>query len=441
MSLKPLADNECITLLNPYVPHKVLICHGDVNITQAEFLQDVERVAPLLAGCDYVINLCDDRYHFLVSFSAALISGVTNLLAPNKLPATLDDLQRQYPNALVIDDEAVQASLVPLSRSQVLPQIDCPQINAQHIAAIAFTSGSTGQSKPYTKHWGTLSATARMLGESLGHSESAIIIATVPSQHMYGLETTIMMPLQAGYCLEPSKPFFPKDIQDAIAATIGSAVLVSSPLHLRALVNAELAMPSLQGIVSATAPLDVELAAQCESLFAAPLHEIYGCTEVGSMAVRRSTFTNEWSLLNGFTLKNVHNFIQASAPHLSDNFLLQDNLELVSNEGFTLGGRHTDTINVAGKRTSLAYLNNELLRIKGIVDGVIFLPDNIQHEVRPAAMVVSELDEKTILAEMAKRVDTAFLPRPLRKVTLLPRAATGKITQASLQQLWKDING
>ncbi|MFO1390571.1 AMP-binding protein [Cellvibrio sp.] len=440
MTLKPLDQNEKIPLLANYVPSRVIVRRGDANITQANFLADVTQVATKIHSASYIVNLCEDRYQFLVLFCATLVSGATNLLPPNKLPATISELQTSYSNTQVHDDNSLRLLLETPSSSVVA--IESPEINAMHIAAIAFTSGSTGQSKPYVKHWGTLAATARLLGDGLHYDhEPACILATVPSQHMYGLETTIMMPLQANFLLDSSRPFFPKDIQGRIETNPNPVVLVSSPLHLRALINAELSLPKLRGIICATAPLDIELAQHCELAFGASLHEIYGCTEVGSMALRRTTATSEWSLLTGFELSNAGDGIHASAPHLNGSFVLQDNLSLTSPAHFLLAGRHTDTINVAGKRTSLAYLNTQILRIKGVQDAVVFLPENQQGEVRPAALIVSELDEKTILTEMATQVDAVFLPRPLRKVTALPRNETGKITQASLQQLWLELQG
>jgi acyl-coenzyme A synthetase/AMP-(fatty) acid ligase len=81
------------------------------------------------------------------------------------------------------------------------------------------------------------------------------------------------------------------------------------------------------------------------------------------------------------------------------------------------------------------------LRIEGVQDGVIFLPpQSSQPEVRPVALVVSDLPEKMILAALALRVDATFLPRPIRKVSALPRNETGKLTAAALHQLWNQLH-
>ncbi len=57
-----------------------------------------------------------------------------------------------------------------------------------------FTSGSTGLPVPHIKTWGCLVAGARAEADCLGLTgkERHYIVATVPAQHMFGLETSVM---------------------------------------------------------------------------------------------------------------------------------------------------------------------------------------------------------------------------------------------------------
>ena len=68
-------------------------------------------------------------------------------------------------------------------------------------------------------------------------------------------------------------------VRDALAAVPAPRALVSSPVHLRTLVQADMAMPAADLLLCATAPLGRELAAAAEALFHGPLREIYGSTE------------------------------------------------------------------------------------------------------------------------------------------------------------------
>jgi acyl-coenzyme A synthetase/AMP-(fatty) acid ligase len=458
-TLPALAENVSLALISPYVPNQTLVIHNGKAISQQQFLNDLHIVtAQLPADAGFALNLCEDRYYFLLAFCALLIKGAVNLLPPNQQPATLIELAQPYPNCYCLFDKDQHCELPKIILSDLLHKntainnAPLPIIPAQQIAAIAFTSGSTGKPKPNQKCWGTLAATARLLGQRLtAHLSLPVVIATVPPQHMYGLETSLMLALQGRAIIHSAKPFYPIEVQQLLQEINSPGILVSTPTHLRAINHAELTMPALAGIVSATAPLDESIAHASEQCFNAPLWEIYGCTEAGAMATRRSTHTQYWQLLNGFSLTIDGDNISADAPHLNEIAPIQDQLTFNKNGEFLLSGRSSDMINVAGKRSSLAHLTLQLLRIEGVFDGVIFLPQKkseqqenqqetqpskLQHETRPVALVVSELPEKEILAALAQRIDAVFLPRPLRKVAALPRNETGKLTAAALHSLW-----
>lgn len=449
-SLPALSLNAAIALIHPFAAQQTLVIHKGRAITQAEFLRDLEYISARLPSNGFALNLCEDRYYFLLGFCALLVKGAINLLPPNRQALALTELAQDYPGCYCVFDKTQDCDLPSINLADLLKENRpsesgipaLPMIPAQQIAAIAFTSGSTGKPKANAKSWGTLAATARMLGQRLSADlVTPIIVGTVPPQHMYGLETTLFMPLQAGTIMHSDKPFYPADVQHLLTQLPAPIILVTTPIHLRALVNAELPMPSVAGIISATAPLDRTLAQSAEACFNTSLWEIYGCTEAGSMATRRATQTAEWQLLQGFQLTIDDIGAIARAPHLLEDAPIQDQLTLLSAERFLLQGRNADMINVAGKRASLANLTLQLLRVDGVKDGVIFLPpQSTQAEVRPVALVVSDRPEKEILAALALRVDATFLPRPLRKVANLPRNETGKLTSAVLHQLWNETN-
>ncbi|MFX8164658.1 AMP-ligase, partial [Acinetobacter baumannii] len=86
---------------------------------------------------------------------------------------------------------------------------------------------------------------------------------------------------------------------------------------------------------------------------------------------------------------------------------------------------------IAGKRSSLAYLNHQLNAIPGVVDGVFFMPDDAPPTphaygglpvTRLVALVVAPgLSAAAVLRALHERIDAAFLPRPLLFVEALPR--------------------
>ena len=133
---------------------------------------------------------------------------------------------------------------------------------------------------------------------------------------MYGFETSVLLPMANGHALCAERPFYPADIAAALEAVPRPRLLVSTPVHLRALLASGIALPRVDLIVSATAPLAQQLAAEAEARFDTQLLEIYGSTETGQIAVRRPTHTAEWRLWPGVTLSlEGESTLGAGRPH------------------------------------------------------------------------------------------------------------------------------
>jgi len=110
-------------------------------------------------------------------------------------------------------------------------------------------------------------------------------------------------------------------------------------------------------------------------------------------------------------------------------------VELEPGHRFTVRGRNSDVIEVAGKRASLADLTRRVLAIEGVTDAVVFQPDTeaVATIRRVAALVVAPgLSAKAVLAKLAPSVDPAFLPRPLLVVDRLPRNDVGKLVRGKV---------
>jgi acyl-coenzyme A synthetase/AMP-(fatty) acid ligase len=254
---------------------------------------------------------------------------------------------------------------------------------------------------------------------------------------MYGFEVSVLLPLSGGHALTAERPFYPADICATLAAVPRPRILVSTPLHLRALLTADVRVPEVDLIVSATAPLSSELASEVEGRLRTRLLEIYGSTETGSIAVRRTTETPEWHLWPAVTLEQRSGETWADGGHIERPTRLHDVIELTGGDRFILHGREADLVNIAGKRSSLAYLDHQLNSIPGVLDGAFFHGNSGAGEVaRVGACVVAPgLDAAVITAALRRRIDPVFLPRPLLLVESLPRTPTGKLPQEALLML------
>lgn len=434
-------------------PDDIVAWHGGHGVTAMRFLADVRRVADELPEGRHVLNLCADRYRFAVALYAAILTGKISLLPPDHSPELIDRLRELYDDVYVISDsDQVQTGLRVSAYPQHLPaqaatgtSSEIPLIDDDQVVAHVFTSGSTGRPTAHRKSWGRLVYNVQSEALRLGvrPGSATTLVGTVPAQHMYGFESTVMLGLQNRIAFNGGSPFYPADIIAALEGIPGDRILVTTPFHLRMLLSASLPLPAVSLVLSATAPLSLELAREAEARFKSSLLEIYGCTEAGQLATRRPVQGELWKTFRGVTIALLERHggdgpgWYAQGGHIESPTRLSDALELQSAQRFRLLGRDADMVNVAGKRTSLAYLNHLLCAIPGVMDGAFFNPDEGTREVsRLTAFVVTEsLNASAILAQLRRKTDAVFLPRPLHLVDRLPRAATGKLPQAALAEL------
>lgn len=354
------------------------------------------------------------------------------------------DVCKQYGDAYCLTDQPDCPADLPVHHypaHSATVDIDqkAPAFHREQVAAVVFTSGSTGEPKADVKTWGALLAESAMAMKRFwsGRPRPAAVVGTVPPQHMYGLATTVLLPMQAGFALHSARPLFPEDLRAALEQVPAPRVLVTTPLHIRACVIAQTALPDLQFILSATAPLSPGLARQAEEMFRTEVLEIYGCTEAGSIATRRTIDGNVWRTYDEMTLYQHDDRCFVEGPSVEQPVALNDVIQLRSPHEFSLHGRFADLINVAGKRTSLANLNHKLNEIDGVVDGAFFMPQETPDTVsRLIAFVVAPgLSQQAVLQALREQIDPVFLPRPLYIVDTLPRTQSGKLPRASLAAL------
>ncbi len=479
----------------PLIAHtrgdQIVAYRDGAPVTVTRFLADVRDLASRLPAGRHVFNMCADRYVFTVGLCASLLADKISLLPPAHTPEMIRELATFAPDIFCLydgagchcsagcdaGDNASGAGLPGMrvtlpaahdERSADAGTVTIPEIPADRTLAYLFTSGSTGLPMPHRKSWGAMVRNARAGAARLGIDAlaGATLVGTVPAQHMYGLECTVMLALHGGVALSAAHPFYPYDVAAALAAVPAPRVLVASPVHLRTLQLSPVELPALARLLSATAPLAPRLARDIEARTGAPLLEIYGSTETGHIATRRTAHDAAWQLLPDVALRleracgaeAVHQGAEgndaddgpvwlASGAHLAQPVPLNDAIELLDAHRFLLHGRKADLIKIAGKRTSLAYLNHHLNAIPGVVDGVFHMPrgepaGGLRKEARLTALVVAPgLSAADIVQALRARIDPAFLPRRVFFVDSLPRNATGKLPRDLLEPLVARLQG
>jgi acyl-coenzyme A synthetase/AMP-(fatty) acid ligase len=240
-------------------PDQTIAWRDGAPVTVREFLADVQALADALPEGGHVFNVCTDRYRFTVSLCATLVAGKTSLLPSTHTPEMVRALASFAPDAFCLHDNDDCAIDLPRFRypqaaSRVTSEAHVPHIDGARVVAYVFTSGSTGVPVPHRKTWGFLVKNVRAAAARLGllGEAGATLIGTVPPQHMYGFESTVLLALLGGLAFSNRQPFYPVDIRAELAAVPEPRVLVSSPIHLRALFANEEALPRASLVLSAT---------------------------------------------------------------------------------------------------------------------------------------------------------------------------------------------
>jgi acyl-coenzyme A synthetase/AMP-(fatty) acid ligase len=439
----------------------VLFHRGEVAIDAAMFLRHCHALAATLPAHGHMINQCRDRYAFAVSFAASVLRGTTCLLTGDRSAAGLGMLAETYKDSYLATDEPDAARDAATTAGLPVHLADTrtggsgaaqsgdppnPVIPADQLAAIVFTSGSTGAPTPHRKSWGALAERSRAAATQFGLTmeDPIAVVGTVPPQHMYGFETTVLLPLHAPASSWCGAAFYPTDVQAALEAVPAPRLLVTTPLQMGGLLRAAVRLPALHAIISATAPLEADLAAAAEARWHTQVLEIFGATEVGSIASRRTVEGDRWTLYPEVRLvpddaaTNAGDEMVAVTGPFAPQVPLADNVERLGDTQFRLVGRRTDIVKLGGHRASLAGLNRVLLGLEGVADGSFVVPDNLDQQptARLMAVVVApERSASSILRDLRLRLDALFVPRRVILVPTLPRNEVGKLSREALLRL------
>lgn len=438
------------TYRNPDDP--VLFYPGGA-ISAAAFFTQAHELAAALPDTRFVVNLCETRHGFMLGFAAALLRGLTSLLPSGQGRGDWEQALRQFPGAWLLSEKPLSEprcfDIRPFLAGTAAQAKAMPLIPASQRAAILFTSGSTGQPRAHPKTWGQLCQGAANLAAALSWEKppSCAVIGSVPPQHMFGLETTVMLPWAMGVPVHAQKPLLPADLGNVLRQSDRPSWWMTTPLHLRTPLHA---LSGLAGVVASTMSLPAGAARAAEAAWQVPVLEIYGSTETGALAIRRTASEKAWTPLAGVSLRPARDGeaqkIIATGPHVGPPVTLGDEIKLLPDGRFLWLGRSTDLIKVGGKRASLSALTRNLTNIPGVDDGVYFSPaedgpDDSGNDSHPprrmAAFYVSAtLAPHEVLQALRPRIDPVFLPRPLYRVAQLPRNANGKLPHAALAQLF-----
>jgi hypothetical protein len=389
-----------------------------------------------------------------LTFCSALLAlwetGRVAVLSADDRPETLSRIASRIDGQIppYPEDGSARSSSTPPAPTK---------LNLHDQALILFTSGSSGEPLALPKTFSQLDAELQVHSRLWPLNDTSAVVSQVSHQHIYGLLTGVLHPLCTGRPFSSLDCHYPEVLAERLREASGcllTVTLVSSPPQLSRL-PAHIGWPapgSLTRILSSGAPLSAEHAAHSESVLSTPVIEIYGSTETGGIAWREQRLEAIWTPLPGVEIRDDEGCLALRSPFLPspETWWRHPDRISLAEHGFLLLGREDRLVKVAGKRLSLAQMEDALSAMDcvaaarcvelGRADGrlgviVVVSPERIPHEHAARRALIQRLR-----SALATQFETVTLPRYWRFVEAIPTNAQGKLDRSLIQRLFNDID-
>ena len=332
------------------------------------------------------------------------------------------------------------------------------------LAAICYTSGTTGRSKGAMLTHGNLASNAETLKDLWRFTVDDVLIHALPIYHVHGLFVAINTVMMAGASMI-FQPRFDADV--VLAAMPRATTLMGVPtFYTRLLTHAGLtreATAAMRLFISGSAPLLAQTHAEFHARTGHVILERYGMTETGmntsnpydgartagtvglplpGVSVRVAAPAGEIGVVE---VKGPNVFAgywrnpqKTAAEFTADGWFITGDLGRVDDNGYlSIVGRGKDLIISGGLNVYPKEIETEIDALPGVVESaVIGLPHADLGEAVAAVVVATpgaNLDEATVLAALAARLARFKLPKKVIFVADLPRNAMGKVQKALLR--------
>lgn len=321
---------------------------------------------------------------------------------------------------------------------------------------LKLTSGTTSEPRAIRFSAAQLLADCDNVCETMGITVDDINYGVISFTHSYGFSNLVTPLLCRGVSLVAAKDVLPRAVMDGLKATRAS-VLPGVPALFRHLAEfqPDFAPPRL--CISAGAPLTTIVAERFSRQWGRKIHVFYGSSETGGISYDRSDESQPEGFV-GSALANVEinqeeadsrvTVISAAVgtgywlPQPEDSlrdgkFQPADLLRRVG-PGYTIVGRVSDMINVAGRKVNPAEIERVIRDCPGVQDvAVCGLPSSLRGE-DVAACVAGETSEALLREFCARSLPGWQVPKKWVFCEKLPTSFRGKISRQDLRALFKE---
>ena len=399
-------------------------------------------------------------------------AGYFGSILARKVPLLMEtsddvDLEKAAGRAdLVLADEAcVQRvqSIFPQDKILVLeelmdreidPDLSFEGFGRSEPMTMLLTSGSTGDPKATVKTCGVIADELGVLRDLHAAGPSDCYYCAVPWVHIYGLLNGFLLPLSVGASIMAPGAFLP---HEAIGLIKRSSVFLGVPIQYKAMT--EIGDPGggpLRLSFSSGAQLSSELAGRFKELTGISITEIYGSTEMGSVAVRRNPDEKGWDVFplirwkagedNELLIQSpLAETPEGQGPGLGGEpqdawYASGDSIRVLEHGKFELAGRKSDIIKVGGRRVSAREIEEALHRTGLFSDAAVapFYSQSTCSEKIGAIVVLHEggdADRRAIRKKCRELLPSFKVPDKIVFVEKIPRTLTGKVRYSDIHKL------
>lgn len=313
------------------------------------------------------------------------------------------------------------------------------------VCLLKLTSGSTGAPQPLAFTHAQMLADGAQVCATMGIVPDDLNLAVIPFGHSYGLGNLVLPLLQQGTALVCAASPLPQALA-ADCVRWRPTVFPAVPTLLRALVRAEVAraaLASLRLVITAGAPLPVEIAAAFAERFDRRAHGFYGTSETGGIcfdAQGAATLAGRsvGRPLHGVTLefRRGKRFTVASAAvGGTGSFSPPDRAELNADGELVLLGRAGRLVKIAGRRLNLGEVEAALRGVPGVREAFVAAHPARADALAAAVVAAGAVTARELRAQLAGRLAPWKIPERLLVLAEFPTTARGKTDTRRLRAL------
>jgi long-chain acyl-CoA synthetase len=470
---------------------------------------EIERRAGVLAGFlvhraiepgDRIALYCINSADFIVSYFAVMKCGATVvplnlLLHPDTIGYMLEDsgavgliahaavADQLVPVADQIRSLRVRVATGPcraLDGAFLLPEVlqadatpppPPPVDPADHVAAILYTSGTTGQPKGAMLTHRNLLSNVRSASQMIHIEPEDVVVAVLPMFHAFCATACVLLSVAQG-CTVAAVPKFQPDLLFNAMQAAGATIFMGVPSMYAVLANMpesrSVDLSGLRYCIAGGAPLPLEVMDRFESRYGVTIYEGDGPTEcspitsVNPVGGRRKPGTiglplpdvemkiigdddrelpggeiGEIIVRGPNVMKGYFNRPEETQAAFLDEWFRTGDLGKVDEDGyFSIVDRKKDLIIVNGMNVYPSVVENVVYRHPAVAEcAVVPEPHKLHGEV-PRAVIVLREGASCSEAEMREfcrsHLGRHEVPRIIEFRDALPKSATGKILKREL---------